>query len=81
MKVKSIDFDDNGYPEALTVVMTRREAQYIAKLTGGQSPVAADAFMPGYSATNDDIYSALANAVFNPFWGEGVNDAIAGKDR
>jgi hypothetical protein len=78
MKVKSIDLDDNGYPETVTVVMTRKEAQLIAKWTGSNSPLTTDEFLPGHGRAGSAIYYALSRCVFHPFWADGVDDAIAG---
>ncbi|MFE2994143.1 hypothetical protein ACFXG4_03915 [Nocardia sp. NPDC059246] len=77
MKVTAITLDDNEVPATATVVLTREEMQFIAKFTGLQSHRAAEEWLPGHGDACAGIFVGLTRTVFNPFWDDGLDGAIA----
>lgn len=80
MRVRSVDLDENGNPSAATVTLTRKELQLIAKMLGDQSHEDVDRLLPGHAQASSDIYRGLTGLVFNPYWDDGLSDAIQGFD-
>lgn len=76
MRLNSVDFDDNGDPETITVAVTRREAQFVAKALGRLNLDAANEVLPGYYSEVQDIYDCLVGNVFNRYWDDGVDGAV-----
>lgn len=74
MRVRSIDLDDHGDPERVTVTMTTSEAAYLATLTGKQSPKSANDVVPGSGTANSDVYDCLTGDLFNRFYEGGVDE-------
>lgn len=76
MKLTNIHLDGDGKPDVVTVEMTRREAQFIAVVTGQMNPQQAEETLQGSGDASLEIYSALAGSVFNRFWEDGVGESI-----
>jgi len=77
MKVKRIDLDDEEMPERIHVELSHDEAAYVAVLLGTQNSIAAEETMSGGAVLNDAVYSGLAYSVFNRFYDDGVDGAVA----
>ncbi|MGW5291451.1 hypothetical protein [Streptomyces bacillaris] len=77
MKVKRIDLDDEGMPEAVLVELSHAEATYVALLVGQQTGATAEQVAPGGSRLNGSIYDGLAGDLFNRFYEDGVDGAVA----
>ncbi|QAU06617.1 hypothetical protein SEA_WILLIAMBOONE_114 [Gordonia phage WilliamBoone] len=80
MRVRTIDLDENGFPEQVTVVMSRAEAEWIALALGSLTGEQEAAIRPGYREQNGEVYNALVGELFNRFWEDGINDAVRGRD-
>lgn len=76
MNVKQINLDDDGVPESVFVRLSRDEALYLAKLTGGQNGVSAEAVLAGGAGLNAEVYASLTGELFNRFYEDGVNDVV-----
>lgn len=76
MKVLSIQLDgDTELPAHVTVVMTAREAAFLARLTGRLSHSGAEEIAPGYAAESGRVFGALAS-LFNRFYDDGHDEAL-----
>ncbi|MBF6358103.1 hypothetical protein IU449_26770 [Nocardia higoensis] len=80
MKVVALTLDDNQLPDTATVVLTRAEMQFIAKLIGQHSHESANDVVAGGGRALDSLWDGLTGTVFNRFWDGGLDDAIAGRD-
>lgn len=78
MRVRSISVGDDGMPETITVEMSAREAAWVGRLTGRQSPDTVRELLPGadFSAENANVYDCLSGEVFNRYYYDGLRDAI-----
>ncbi|MDI5965699.1 hypothetical protein [Streptantibioticus silvisoli] len=76
MRIKQIELDDEGMPEAVLVRMTHDEALYLALLTGKQTGATSAQIIPGGAARNSEVYEALTGELFNRYYDDGVNDAV-----
>ena len=76
MNVKQIDLNDQGSVESIVVRMSLDEALYLAKLTGGQNGVSAEAVLTGGAGLNAEVYASLTGELFNRFYEDGVADAV-----
>lgn len=80
MKLKSIALTEHdvegSVPETVTVELTAREAAFLAKLTGKQRGVDANAVMAGGDVESSAIYACLAYEVANRFFEDGVDDWV-----
>ncbi|ANA86270.1 hypothetical protein SEA_LOZINAK_113 [Gordonia phage Lozinak] len=81
MRVRSIELAENGFPEQVTVVMSRSEAEWITLVLGSLTGEQEEAIKPGYREQSGEIYNALVGELFNRFWEDGINDAVRGRDR
>lgn len=72
--VKSIEFDDEGNPEQVTVRLTADEAAYVAVFTGKQSDESASDIMRGGGGPNRRLYESMVGDVFNRCYDGGVQD-------
>ncbi|MBT2467872.1 hypothetical protein J7E97_08285 [Streptomyces sp. ISL-66] len=77
MKVKRIDLDDDEMPERILVELSHDEAVYLAVLLGKQSPSDREAILRGGGSLGGGVYNGLVGTVFNTFYEDGVNDAVA----
>jgi hypothetical protein len=74
VKVRSIDLDDDGMPESVTVVMTAREAAVIMTMIGKTSINDRMALFDGADQAAKDIHSALLGDVADRFYEDGICD-------
>jgi hypothetical protein len=80
--VKSIEFRDDGSPEAVTLRLSADEAALVALLTGRQNSVQAEELLPhGGAVASSALYDATAQYVFGPFWDNGVSDYLDERER
>lgn len=77
MKVKRIDLDDEEMPERILVELSHDEAVYLAVLLGRQSPNDREAILRGGGALGGSVCDGLTGGLFNRFYEDGVNDAVA----
>lgn len=75
--VKSIEFNDLGEPEAVTMRLTADEAAFIARVTGKQSHDAAEEVFHGGGVVSSTLYDATTAFVFEPYWEGGVDDYVS----
>lgn len=80
MRVKQINLDDDGQPEAIIVRLTCDEAAYLARLTGKQNWTTSEEIMPGGGAHNTEVYDTLTGEFFNRYYEDGVDDAVRGAE-
>lgn len=67
-KIEFVQGEEGALPNVLTVSMTLAEAIWIAQKAGSERG--------GYPTTHD-IYEALTGDVFNRYWQNGVDGAVA----
>lgn len=72
--IKSIEFDNNGELEFVTVRMSAEEAAFIAKFTGRQSGETAEEVMTGGAPASSHLYDTMAGEVFNRLYDGGVDE-------
>ena len=77
MRVRNIALNAAEMPETVTVELTIREAAFIATLLGGMNSIQADQAVPGFVEEFHATYAGLSHALFNRFYEEGVEGAIA----
>jgi hypothetical protein len=78
--VKSVDFDDAGKPEAVTLRLSVEEAAFIATFVGDQSAQTAEVVMPnGGAVASSALYNTLSGQVFYAYWDAGVDGYLAGR--
>lgn len=73
--VRTIEMDDHGEPEFVTVRMSLEELAYLAKVTGKHSTVTAEEIMHG-GAANTHLYDCASGEVFNRYYDGGVDDYL-----
>lgn len=76
MKVRSIELDDDGMPDTVTVVMTAREAAVMMTMIGKTSINDRMALFDGADQAAKDIHSALTADVANRFYDDGIRDMV-----
>lgn len=78
MKVRSIEFDDDEEPVALTVTMTVDEAALIYAYTGRTAPlwVTKATGDQKWGEANDEIAGCLSGSFFNRFWEAGAEEVL-----
>lgn len=74
MKVRNIALGEDEMPTAIEVVMSTREAAFIARVLGAMTGTAQSEVQSDGSTVGSDIYDALVGGVFNRFWEDGVNE-------
>lgn len=77
MKVKRIDLDDEEMPETALVELSHDEAAYLALLLGQQNGASAEQVAPGGSRLGSAVYEGLTGGLFNRFYEDGVDGALA----
>lgn len=73
MKVKSIEMDEEGLPEFVTVHMSRDEALVITRVLGGMNGIQHAAKGTNHEAASE-VYDCLTGDLFNRFWDDGERD-------
>lgn len=74
MRVRSIEFGDDEYPESIAVTMTLREAALIVRMIGPTSHVRREEIQSDGGSVGSDIHDALTGMVFNHFWEDGIRE-------
>lgn len=76
-QVKSIELDDGGDVEFVTVKLTVAEAAFIAVFTGKQTGESANQLMAGGDEASRALYEAFTGGVFNRWYDGGHREWLA----
>ena len=77
MKVKRIDLDSDEMPERVLVELSHDEVTYLAVLLGRQNYTSAEAVLRGGGLLGGAVYDGLTGGIFNRFYEDGVDGAVA----
>jgi len=79
MKIRSVDFDDEGEPEKVRVELTTAEAALVAKLVGRLNHTEGEEVMRGGGEAVVSLYEGLVGCYFNVYYDGGVDDYLRGR--